>query len=338
MFELEVYSSLKLRILNVDASTFDRVAMDVFNYQFQFNPIYRKYVSLLYPDHWSPAKREEIPCIPISCFKSNLIQTGSWEPEAIFYSSGTTGSNRSAHAIRTMTWYHQLAIKTFENRFGPLSDFVVLALLPSYLEQENSSLVNMVTAFMQKSQKSHSGFFMYDFDELAARIHHCQKNSMKFVLWGVSYALLDFADAFPIPVQKGNIVIETGGMKGRKKEMMKSDLLHRLKTQFHLPQVYSEYGMTELLSQAYTGNDGLYSPAPTMRVQVHEINDLLVKEKPGKTGLIQVIDLANLDSCSFISTDDLGTSTDGNRFTISGRLDYSDLRGCSLLYPSIIDE
>jgi hypothetical protein len=190
---------------------------------------------------------------------------------------------------------------------------------------------------MQKTKHSSNGFFIHNFDQLADRIKACQRQSLKFILWGVSYALLDFSEAYPIPIKAGNVIIETGGMKGRSEELLKAELMDQLKDKFNVPMIHSEYGMTELLSQAYTGNDGKFYPASTMRVQIHEINDPLSKEKPGKTGLIQIIDLANIDSCSFIGTDDLGASQDGMSFTVSGRLDFSDLRGCSLLYPSITD-
>ena len=327
------YSGMEERLRTVDEASFEELALDIYHYQIRNNPLYRQFVHMVRGNQFTPTTLEEIVFLPIETFKSHLVQTDEWIPEKVFQSSGTTGMIRSQHAVRSLTSYHEQTIGTFERFFGPLQDVVILALLPNYLQQKNSSLVTMVQAFMDVQPHPLHGFFIDNFAALADRIEHCLQNQYPFILWGVTYALMDFADSFPIPLMDRGLVIETGGMKGRKEEITKTELHSFLKERFLVTTIYAEYGMTELFSQAYTDKEGWFVPASTLQILIGEINDPLVLEKSEKTGLIQVIDLANIHTCSFIATEDLGRAR-GVNFEVLGRLDHSDLRGCSLLYPS----
>ncbi len=304
-----------------------------FAYQSTRSEIYRQFLDAFGWDFdKEPNSVLEIPFLPIETFKHHAIQSGSWECEKVFRSSGTTGAIRSQHQVRRVADYHQHSISLFENQFGPLKDFVVLALLPNYLEAGDSSLVSMVTAFMERSGQSEEGFFMHDFGALSARLRLVEDAGKRVLLFGVTFAMLDFAEEIHAKLAADTILIETGGMKGRGAELSRTELHLYFKKQFGLTSIYSEYGMTELMSQAYTQEEGLFLAPPCMQIFIKEINDPFAEVAPGKTGVIHVVDLANIDTCSFIGTSDLGRKHTDGTFEVLGRLDNSDLRGCHLLY------
>jgi hypothetical protein len=275
----------------------------------------------------------EIPYLPISFFKTHKIASSNLRIKKIFRSSGTTSGKRSEHHIQDLDIYERIAIKTFENFFDTLENFYFLALLPNYLEQDDSSLVYMINLFMRKSANYFDGFYLNDWKGLLNIIDELsQKNDKKIILWGVTYALLDFSENFSIKLNDNFLVFETGGMKGRKKECIREEVHERLKKNFGLKKIYSEYGMTELLSQAYiTPLDNCFKTAFTLKVLIREHNDPMAVSLNGR-GLINIIDLANIDTCSFIATDDVGLLYDDGSFEVIGRSDGSEIRGCNLLW------
>ncbi len=300
--------------------------MQIFKHQYANNAVYGEFVNHLNIDFASVNHFKKIPFLPISFFKTHEVITKNLKAETIFYSSGTTKTNLSQHRIADLTLYDQSLLSSFELAFGPLSDYSIFALLPSYHENKNASLLYMVDQ-LQKASGNIGGFFLDNYSELLAEIN-AARSSKKVILIGVSYALLDFADE--LNPDLGDItILETGGMKGRRKEMIKSELHAYLKEKFNARAIGSEYGMTELLSQAWSKGDGLFTCPPWMKVLTREYNDPLQLVE-NKTGGINVIDLANIHSCSFIATQDLGIVS-GNQFEIAGRFDNADLRGCNLL-------
>ncbi len=327
-----LYQQLKSTLLTRSPIDFEATALEVFRYQAASNPVYARYLEILgvrasQIDSWG-----KIPCLPIETYKYQEVKAGQWEYQEVFRSSGTTMDAFSRHYVRDTAFYHKLAIETFESQFFPLDDVCILGLLPNYLEAGDSSLVSMVAAFQQKSGHPDSGFFLYDFEMLADRLGQQNRKSEKTILFGVTYALLDFADAFPQKLNEQVIIIETGGMKGREEEMDRTALHAHLRTFLGTDRIYSEYGMTEMFSQAYASADGIYRGARLLRTWMREINDPFQEVKHGKVGVINVIDLANIDTCSFIATGDLGRSFDGLTFEVLGRMDDADLRGCQLRY------
>lgn len=326
----KTYQELCSQIQNVNQTTFDETALAVFRYQAENNVLYQQFIKLLGISPSSVTTVQAIPFLPISFFKHHIIKTANWQTATIFKSSGTTLQFPAQHHIRSLDWYRQLSIATFEAKYGSLKDYVILGLLPSYLEQGASSLVYMVEQFIQYSDQEESGFFLHDFEQLAQTLQHCEKQQKKILLIGVTYALLDFAAAHPMPLQH-TLIMETGGMKGRRKEMTKAAIHQVLKDAFQLPHIHSEYGMTELLSQGYSSGEGLFDAAPTMQVLIREATDPFHYMPFGKSGGINVIDLANIDTCSFIATDDLGRGHANGQFEVLGRLSAADLRGCNLL-------
>jgi hypothetical protein len=329
-----VYNTLKLHIDNVTEATFEPTALAVFRYQVQNNPLYQEFINLLGISVEQVTKMQQIPFLPIQFFKYHSIKTQEWVAEVVFTSSGTTLQNLSKHYVRSLDWYNQCAFKAFEQQYGALENYAVLALLPSYLERQGSSLVFMVEQFIKRSQNPFSGFFLYNTQELMEVLEKCKAKNQAVLLLGVTYALLDLAKDYP-QLLENVIVMETGGMKGKRAEMTKTAVHELLKTAFQLNQVHSEYGMTELLSQAYSKGNGLFEPSPTMRVLIRETTDPLHILPAEKTGGINVIDLANIDSCSFIATDDLGRGYEDGTFQVLGRFDASDLRGCNLLIEEV---
>jgi len=252
------------------------------------------------------------------------------EPVLEFQSSGTTGTELSTHKVADQELYELSSINAFETLIGPLEDLCILALLPNYLEQKNSSLVHMVRLFMEKSENEQSDFFLDQFDDLSKKLMELEAIGQPTLLIGVPYALLDFLEDRQFELNH-TILMETGGMKGRRKEMVRSELHDQLKIKTGLENIYSEYGMTELLSQAYSKGNGVFQCPPWMRVQIREVNDPISRTRPGKTGGINIMDLANAHSCAFISTMDLGRDLGNARFEVLGRFDNSDVRGCNLL-------
>lgn len=323
----EILSFTKIK----NKSEFDRIALRVFQFQYLHNAVYRDWIDLLNIKIESIKRVEDIPHIPISFFKEHQIKTGSFEAKEVFTSSGTTGQTPSKHFVKDLSIYEHSFLEGFKMSFGEIENYHILALLPSYLERDGSSLIYMTQKLIEKSNSPLSGFFLNQYDELFSRLEKAEQMTQKKVLLlGVTYALLDFAESFPN--QWDNlIVMETGGMKGRRKEMLKEEFYPLLKKGLGVNKIASEYGMTELLSQAYSFNDGIYSTPPWMKVSISAIDDPKSLLPLHKTGKIQVIDLMNIHSCSFISTDDLGKKTSDKQFKILGRMDHTESRGCNLM-------
>ncbi len=332
MYDSQEYKSCLQQIKNLKNSdaNFDSVALEVFKYQYTHNPLYKQYANMVSKTPDQVNVLADIPFLPIEFFKTHSIQTGKWKAEQIFISSGTTGSATSKHYIRDVEAYIEDAISHFEDCFGKLNNLVILALLPSYLEQSGSSLVAMVDGFIKASNDPMSGFYMYDFKSLSDTLQTCDTEAKNVVLFGVSYALLDFGASHPMQLKNVQL-IETGGMKGRKKEMTRNELHLELKKYFGLDKVYSEYGMTELLSQAYMLDGNVFNTSSSMRILISDLNDpfTMLKEKLGR---LAIIDLANINSCAFIQTNDLGRRHKDGTFQVLGRVDDTDIRGCNLLY------
>lgn len=309
---------------------FNNLAIEIFNYQYQNNLIYQQFVDLLKITPANISQYKQIPFLPIEFFKFHLIFDKNYSPKNYFQSSGTTSENLSKHYIAEEKIYIESLLKSFELFFGNPKDYVYLGLLPNYLERKNSSLIFMVNELMKKSQKPENGYFLHDFENLNRILKTLESENKKVILFGVSFALLDFADEFPQQF-KNTIVIETGGMKGRKKEITKDELLKELKEKFGSAKIYSEYSMTELLSQAYSLGNNEYQCPPWMKILIRDAEDPFGIANYGQSGGVNIIDLANIHSCSFIATQDLGKSDESGIFQVLGRMDNSDIRGCSLL-------
>jgi hypothetical protein len=293
------------------------------------NPLYRRFTELL--NRPTPSTIREIPFLPVRFFKTHVVKTGVWQEETIFASSATTGQQPARHYVRRVAPYLHNTVAGFKTRYGDPADWCVLALLPSYLERSGSSLVAMADHWIQRSQYPQSGFFLNDFEQLAYTLHACVAQKIPTLLLGVSFALLDFAERYPMPLHRV-VVMETGGMKGRRKELTRTALHAILTNAFQVSQIHSEYGMTELLSQAYCHSGTFFEPASTLHAVVTEINDPFCVCAFGKTGTLNFIDLANADSCCFIATEDAGRVLEDGRFEVLGRLDSAEMRGCNLLY------
>lgn len=312
------------------------LALDVFSFQYQYNRVYRSYCDILGKNPTNVHTIGEIPFLPIGQFKQQRIQTGDFVPEIIFESSGTTGSVNSIHAVKDLTLYEQSFSKAFRLQYGNPSEYCIIGLLPSYLERRHSSLVHMVDRLIRDSGHPLSGFYLYDHEKLHQTIAANESNGVTSILIGVTYALLDFSESHRMQLQH-TIVMETGGMKGRKRELTREEVHGLLCERLGIDAVHSEYGMTELLSQAYSGGQGRFTSPPWMKVLIRADDDPfeIMPYPPGGntsiTGVINIIDLANLYSCSFIATDDLGRLHSDGRFEVLGRLDNSDIRGCSLM-------
>ena len=307
-------------------SDFNEMACQLFQHQIKKNKTYRDFVNQLKINFAKINDYHQIPFLPISFFKSHNIISENLKAESTFYSSGTTGLELSKHLVSDLSLYDLSLLKGFENNFGKITDYSIFALLPSYHENKNSSLLYMVSKLIEES-KNKGGFYLNNTSELLRDINEVKKNK-KVILIGVSYALLDLAEEHK-PDLSNIIVIETGGMKGRRKEMTKFDLHDSLKKSFQSKVIFSEYGMTELLSQAWSNGDGIFSTPPWMKILTRDYTDPFTFVE-NQTGGINVIDLANVHSCAFISTQDLGIIR-GNQFEIVGRFDNADLRGCNLL-------
>jgi len=314
---------------NLSPSKFENLAIALFKYQANHCSVYKEYIKLMGVNVESVEKFSQIPFIPVEFFKDFKITSGDFVPEIVFSSSSTSGLIPSRHHIKDLGLYEKSFTNAFNHFYGNPSDYAILALLPSYLERSGSSLVYMMNSLISFGQKE-SGFFLYDYEKLHSVIEQCKKQKQKIILLGVSFALWDLSTQFSIDLS-GHIVIETGGMKGRKKELTRAELHNRLKSGFNLTSVHSEYGMTELLSQAYSNGNGIFHTPPWMKVLIRDNLDPQVLLEAGKSGVINVIDLANIYSCSFIATQDLGVLHNDNSFEVLGRNDLSDIRGCSLM-------
>ena len=316
------------RMKSLTPGTFEDLALDVFRFQVDNNPIYAEFIShLTLPPLAEIYALSQVPFLPIEAFKHHPVKTGYWQEEQIFQSSGKV---KSHHYIRSLSFYHHHALEIFSSRFGDVRQYEIFGLLPHYLQAGDSSLVSMVHAFMKASGQRDEHFFLSDLGALCRSLQGVKDR--RPLLFGVSYALLDLAEKYPGQLPSETLVIETGGMKGRKEEWSKVDLLAYLDQALGAREICSEYGMTELLSQAYSVKNGHFIPPSSMQVRCHEINDPLTEAKAAKPGVVHIIDLANIDSCSFIATADLGRVHPDHSFEIMGRLDHSDLRGCQLLY------
>lgn len=309
-------------------TTFEEKALKAFQLQAKNCQPYTKYLKLLNTDVSAIKSITEIPFLPIEFFKSHQIISNKNTVQKIFTSSGTTGQDLSQHCITDINIYIESFRRGFNHFYGNIKDYRILALLPSYLERDGSSLVFMCKHLIEESKHTDSGFYLNNLDELASILQ--KKDEKKTLLIGVSYALLDLAEQYPTKL-KNTIVMETGGMKGKRKEMVKSELHDVLKKAFHLENIHSEYGMTELLSQAYSKKNGVFETPHWMKVFVRDAQDPLTLLGHQQTGGINVIDLANINSCSFIATQDLGKTIDDYSFELKGRLELSDIRGCNLL-------
>ena len=312
---------------------FKQHCLETFRYQYENVEVYRKFVDYLRINPNDIAEVEKIPFLPIEMFKNHQILDKNISTNLFFQSSGTTQMNLSKHFIADEKMYQDSIYKSFEQFIGKPEDFIFLGLLPSYLEKQNSSLIYMVDFLMKKSNKPENGYFLYNHEDLFQLLNELKNR--KVILFGVSFALLDFLDfcnsnAQTLQLSKFLTVIETGGMKGRKEEMTKDELLKILQEGLKTDKIYSEYSMTELLSQAYSLGENIYQCPNWMRVLIRNVEDPFSYEKQGRTGAINIIDLANIHSCSFIATQDLGKITD-DQFQVLGRIDHSDIRGCSLL-------
>ncbi len=324
------FNSLINRIKTVRPHEFDSLALQVFELQYDHNEIYREWCTSLKKTPNTVQKLADIPFLPIEFFKSHQIKTGEWKAESVFESSGTTGIQTSRHYVANEEFYWLNCVDAFETRYGKLSEFVVLALLPSYLERGNSGLISMVNHFIELSGSSDSGFYLNEFELLYNKLRQLKAEGKKVILWGVTFALLDFAAEYQLNFPE-LIIMETGGMKGRREELVRSEVHAQLMNAFGVEQVHSEYGMTELFSQAYSEGEGLFKPAKTMKVVGRDVNDPLAYPSSNKTVALNIIDLANVQTCSFIETKDLGTVDEGGFFEVKGRMDNSDIRGCNLL-------
>ena len=321
----------KDNIFNIKSNAeFEALALDVFNYQFKNNSVYRSFCDLLYKHPADVKHVLDIPFLPIQFFKSHNVLSSSQAIEKTFSSSGTTGRTTSKHFVTDLKLYEDSYLKAFKHFYGNIEDYAVLALLPSYLERDGSSLIYMVNDLISKSKKVESGFYLNNLEDLARTLQSLEAKNQKTILIGVSFALLDLVEQYKFNLQH-TVVMETGGMKGRRKEIIRQELHHILKTGFGVKQIHSEYGMTELLSQAYSKGNGVFECAPWMKILTRDTEDALTIQQPNKTGGINVIDLANFNSCAFIATQDLGKVYDNGQFEIIGRFDNSDIRGCNLM-------
>lgn len=310
---------------------FENTALESFRFQAQNNAVYRDYLKLLNVNPQKIESINSIPFLPINFYKTKKIVTGNVDSSTIVFSSSrTTGSEPSLHYVNDISLYEKAFTETFNQFYKNADQWCILALLPSYLEREGSSLVYMCKHLIDKTGKKSSGFYLNDFRKLADTITVNEQKGIKTLLIGVSFALLDFAHAHPMPL-KNTVIMETGGMKGRRKEMIRQELHNILTEAFHLKTIHSEYGMTELLSQAYSSGNGIFHCPPWMKVFVRDNNDPLSESLPGQGG-INIIDLANINSCCFIATHDIGRVYADGTFEILGRFDNAEVRGCNLLF------
>ncbi len=317
------------KIFTTTPERFEQTALEVFRYQATHNGVYGAYLQALGTDPLRVQSLAAVPFLPVRFFKSHVVQSGDFNAEAVFESSGTSGTVNSRHFVKDLGLYETTFTRCFESFYGPVKDHCIIGLLPSYVERKNSSLVWIVDKLVQLSGHPQSGFYLHEYAQLAAVLQELEKKKQRTLLLGVTFALLEFAEQYPQPLQH-IIIMETGGMKGRRKEMIRAEVHEMLKHAFGVPAIHSEYGMTELLSQAYSKRDGIFNCPPWMKILLRDEEDPFVLKSKG-TGTINIIDLANIHSCSFIATDDAGKlHTDGS-FEVLGRVDGSDWRGCSLM-------
>lgn len=331
------------RIFNSNNVEFEGLALELFEHQVQFNPVYQAYVNSL---HIAPARVKDlcsIPFLPIGLFKTHRVITGDFTPELIFESSGTTQTVNSRHFIRDVRLYERSFRTAFEQFYGPVKDYVILGLLPSYLERRNSSLVHMTQELIRLSGRKESGFYLYEHEKLNGLLEELEGRGQKTLLLGVTFALLDFSEKYPMRLRH-TLVMETGGMKGRREELTREEVHDLLRERLGVERVHSEYGMAELLSQAYSAAEGVFHCPAWMKVLIRDEDDPLCTHLPvqrgsaagedslpSASGMINLIDLANIHSCAFIATEDIGKLYADGSLNVLGRMDNSALRGCSLM-------
>ncbi len=309
---------------------FHKLTMKIFRHQYTNNIIYNQYCNFVKRTPENVKTIEDIPFLPIEFFKNKEIISKNLQPEITFSSSGTTGMITSKHHVADLNFYIKSFQSAFSHFYGNIEDYVILALLPSYLEREGSSLVFMADDLIKNSNRPESGFYLRDYDLLSSHLKKLDSDGQNVLLIGVTYALLDLVEKESFSL-KNTIIMETGGMKGKRKEMIREELHQLLCKGFGVDKIHSEYGMTELLSQAYSFGDGIFECPPWMNILIRDTEDPFHLISNGKTGGVNVIDLANYHSCSFIATQDLGKKYDNGTFEILGRFDHSDIRGCNLL-------
>jgi phenylacetate-coenzyme A ligase PaaK-like adenylate-forming protein len=309
---------------------FEKIALKTFRYQYENNLVYQEFCNLLHTDVQKVKTLQQIPFLPIQFFKSHTVVSNNEAPQAIFTSSGTTGMTTSQHLVTDVSLYEESYRRGFSQFYGNIENYVVLALLPSYLEREGSSLIYMVEDLIQLSNQPESGFYLNNHDELIEKLIELDNSGQNVILIGVTYALLDLIEKRKFQLQN-TIIMETGGMKGKRKEMIREELHQQLCAGLGVSSIHSEYGMTELLSQAYSLGEGIFECPSWMQILIRDTEDALSYITNGKTGGINVIDLANRNSCSFIATQDLGKKYPNGTFEVLGRFDNSDIRGCNLM-------
>ncbi len=325
-------NDLKDRIFNIKSeSEFSETALEVFHYQYDKNTVYQCFIDSLGKKPSSIKSPSDIPFLPVEFFRNHKIITGNFPVEMIFESSGTTGVTPGKHFVCDLSLYEESFLNSFKMFYGDPEEYIIAALLPSYTEREGSSLVYMADNLIKRSNNKLSGFYRNDNENLVNAVSRAKDENRKFFLLGVSFALLDLAEKVS-PDLKDVIVMETGGMKGRRKEITRSELHSTLMKKFNVASIHSEYGMTELMSQAYSKGNGIFYSPPWMKIMLRDPQDpLTLYTQTGRTGGINIIDLANINSCSFISTGDLGKLHKDGGFEVLGRFDNSDIRGCNLL-------
>lgn len=309
---------------------FEKITLKVFRYQYDNNLVYQNFCNLLKKNKTNVKSISEIPFLPIQFFKTHEVVSSTAPVQITFTSSGTTGMTTSRHFVTDLNFYEESFRLGFSQFYGNIEDYVVLALLPSYLEREGSSLIYMAEDLIKSSNHPESGFYLHNYDELTTKLTALDKSGQNVILLGVTYALLDLIEKQDFHL-KNTIIMETGGMKGKRKEIIREELHELLCKGFGVSKIHSEYGMTELLSQAYSLGDGIFECPPWMEILVRDTEDALSYVAEGKTGGINVIDLANINSCSFIATQDLGKKNPNHSFEVLGRFDNSDIRGCNLM-------
>jgi hypothetical protein len=328
---LFLHYSMQETIFNIKSNEqFTKAALEVFKHQFKNNKVYRSFCDLINRHPSDVTKVAQIPFLPIEFFKLREVLSSTEKVEETFTSSGTTGSVTSKHFVTDINFYKQSYLNGFAHFYGNIEEYTVLALLPNYLERNGSSLVFMVDDLIAKSKNSDSGFYLNNLDELAKKLINLDKKGQKILLIGVSFALLDLIEKQQFKL-KNTIIMETGGMKGRRKELIRNELHQLLQDGFVVDEIHSEYGMTELLSQAYSKGNGVFETPPWMKILTRDTEDALTILPTEKAGGINIIDLANYNSCSFIATQDLGKVYQNGTFEIIGRFDNSDIRGCNLM-------
>ncbi len=324
-------NSFKQLIFGASPFDFEEQAIQLFRFQYRENSVYQTYCQLINCKVEEVNSIQEIPFLPIASFKNHPVKSEAFDPQICFESSGTTGSISSKHYVKDLSIYEKSFCKGFEKFYGPIEEFCVLGLLPSYLERKGSSLVYMVDSFIKQSKFEESGFFLHDTEALKNLLNRLNQTQEKVLLIGVSFGLLDFVEQYQLASNDQLVVMETGGMKGRRKELVREELHQLLQKGFNTETIHSEYGMTELLSQAYAMQHGHFKTPAWMKVLTRKQDDPFSYCQPGESGALNIIDLANIHSCAFIQTDDLGRINKDGSFQVLGRFDASEVRGCNLM-------